>query len=609
MANPFNKIRLKSAAPNSQHFDLSSNHLTTTDFGQLCASYYREMYLGDKFKVRMDSTVFTAPMVVPPMGVCHLKSRAFFVPYRLVWKYFNEFYENKQVNEGNVLHNTYIPFFRQSDLVSAFIDFSSASQGRDNITLVTEVDDETRHCDIAYLDSEGGVAVEYNFTPAGRMVYKFLRSLGYSWNWTADTSVDIDFSVLPILCVFKAYLDYYVPSSFLISHPINGFLTEIYSDDGDDGTTSISVDTMLNCITQMLISYPDNYFTSAWIAPNQPNVSANLQHSQMPTIGQVDGTYAFVDSERTSVSDGVPSTVNAYMLRLVKAADSWFKRNNFAGAARVSDALLANFGIRPADSRLMRSEFLGYDDTIIKWQMITNTSSSDGAELGSFGARGYAEGNGTTFNFEAKEIGLFFILSSLQPDAIYYHGADKTTMQLNWLDFYQPSFEKLGVAPIKVAEIYSDANFSVLGNSQPLNVASMKLRGLEPSRVYGYAPNYASHKVPHDLITGDFNVPTLGQELSSWHFGREFNFGWTNAGEHEPFDNFTISPLNLRFMQNRSSQYNRIFNVTDNSANHFIMVFSFNVDAYRPMLSISDSIPVDGMGEEVTLQPDGTHLD
>lgn len=611
MANPFNKLRLKSAAPNSQHFDLSSNHLTTTDFGQLQPSYYRELYIGDKFKIRMDSTAFTAPLVVPPMGICHLKSRAFFVPYRLVWRYFNDFYSNKQVNRAGTLYTLHVPFFTQNDIVSAFLNFSHRIDGSLSLSLLSPVSGDVDVVRNADININGDNVTAYNFTPLGRMVYKFLRSLGYSWNWVLN---DIyyqsnDFSVLPILCVFRAYLDYYVPSAYIQEHPINNFLSTLINET-DDGTQPIDVDMMLYCITQMFISYPDDYYTSAWLTPNQPTDDAHLNESLFPRTNSI-GYIADLRNDETlaiPVNGSVAPGISAYALRLVKAADSWFKRNNFAGAARVSDALLANFGIRPADSQLDRAEFLGYDDTVIKWQMITNTSSSDGAELGAFGAKGYAEGNGTEFNFEAKEIGLFFILSSLQPDAVYYHGADKTTMQLNWLDFYQPSFEKLGVSPIKVAEVYSDANFSLNGNSQPRNVSSMENLGLEPNRVYGFAPNYASHKVPHDLITGDFNIPTLGSELSSWHFGREFNFNYGDVSP-EPHGNFTMNPMNLRYMNNYTSQYNRIFNVQDNSANHFIIVFSFNVDAYRPMLSISDSIPIEGDGETVEMQPDGTHFD
>ena len=218
MANPFNKLRLKSAAPNSSYFNLSCNHLTTCNFSQLRPTYYRELYLGDKFKVNMDVTAFTAPMVVPPMGVAHLKSRAFFVPYRLVWKYFNEFYSRKKINIGNTLYNPQLPYFTSTDLVENFLSFSSSSHGRDTITLVTpnNADDAADTSDIILQNSPGvyNTVLCYNFTAFGRQIYSIFKSLGYSWNWE-NYSNGVDLNALPILCFLRAYLDYYVPASFL----------------------------------------------------------------------------------------------------------------------------------------------------------------------------------------------------------------------------------------------------------------------------------------------------------------------------------------------------------------------------------------------------------
>lgn len=605
MANPFNKLRLKSAAPDSTYFNLSQNHLTTCNFSQLRPSYYREMYIGDKFKIKMDLTAFTAPLVVPPMGIAHLKSRALFVPYRQVWKYFNDFYDRKKVNKGNTLYSPLLPIFTNDTFVNDFINFRSSSHGRDLVILVDEVMEEDAYADIYY--QNGPILHKYNFTPFGRQIYAFLRSLGYSFTWTPE--VVTEFSALPILCVMKAYLDYYVPASFIQTHPINGFLNEIFDSVGDGISNLVDVTTMLDCITRMYISYPDNYFTSAWQSPTAPyggmSLDGNTSNMTGPFAFNVDGQTISNDGDKVALAtNGVTSQ---YALNVLRAFDSWFKRNNFAGAARVSDALLAKFGISPSDEALQRAIFVGYDDVPIKWQMITNVSASEGAELGSFGAKGYAEGSGKTFTYEAREIGFFVILSSLQADAIYYHGTDKQNMQITPFEFYQAEFEKVGMSPVKVAEIYNDCTFSPLQATGVRNYEDFVQKQLDPNRIYGYVPNYAHCKVPRDIISGDFVVPTLAQELSSWHFGREFMFNASNQGE--PYDNFVFSPLNVRFQPIIGSQFNRIFNVTDDSADHFILVYSFEVDAWRPMLSISDSLQIDGNGEEVEVQPDGTHLD
>ena len=290
MANPFNKLRLKSAAPDSTYFNLSQNHLTTCNFSQLRPSYYREMYIGDKFKIKMDLTAFTAPLVVPPMGIAHLKSRAIFVPYRQVWKHFNDFYDRKKVNKGNTLYDPALPMFLNNEFVNQFISFRSSSHGRDVVTLVTEVTAEDAYADIYY--DEAGVIHKYNFTPFGRQVFAFLRSLGYSFTWSSEVSTE--YSALPIFCVMKAYLDYYVPASFIQTHIINGFLNEYIDSVGSHGVNLIDVNTMLDCITRMYISYPDNYFTSAWQSPTAPYGGMSLDAN----TSNMTGPFAFNTEKR-----------------------------------------------------------------------------------------------------------------------------------------------------------------------------------------------------------------------------------------------------------------------------------------------------------------------
>lgn len=605
MDSSYQPFNIPVAASGINHFNLNCNHITTTDFTQLSPVYYRDLVLGDSISVKMDVSVFTAPLVVPPMGVCHVKSRAFFVPYRIIWRHYIDFCNQHQVSNGIGLVDANLPLLTSEEFISMFIepDFGLTEiiyYGSSSDVEQQQVVD-FRH----FYDDDRLSFIGYRFTSKGRRIYKILRSLGYSWNWDYNS---IKLNPLPLLCFFRAYLDFYIPSYNRSSSDINILLENVLS-----STSSILYGNVLfNCFDEIADNYKLNYFTAAWNSPNSPTFSQQFGTNFGTTFAPDDShglqSGVSADSYKTYLSNTEATYIqqlSQYGLNLLRAADSWLKRNNYSGAQRITDSLLARFGKRPANSKLDYAEFCGYDDTVIKWRQITNTSSSNGAELGSFGAQGFAVSDGKVFKYTAEEPGLFFILSSIVPDTIYYHGIDKMCLQTEPLEFFNPEFEKLGCSPIRTAEIYQDADYAPSDQSSPASPFDGGAEMIHPERIFGYSPNYANYKVPKDWITGDFNVNSLKQELSSWHFGREFNFrGRTDEQRLQ-----ALTPQTISQYSTTRSQFNRIFNVTDDSADHFIEVFSFEVDAYRPMLKISDSLDISGNGRDVELQPQGTRFD
>lgn len=599
MESPFDSFQIPVAASGNNNFNLNCNHITTTDFSQLSPVYYRDLVLGDSISVRMDLSIFTAPLVVPPLGICHAKSRAFFVPYRIIWRHFNDFRNQNQVSDGVGLVDAQLPRFTKNTLRTLFLNPSNK--------LTEEVTDDSTPDFRDFNDASDQTNFKkFRFTQKGRRFYKIFRSLGYAWNWDFN---DIPLNALPLLSVFRAYLDFYCPSYNRNLSDINELLEKILSSTLYD-ITAVELDL---CLNELVDNYDLNYFTAAWNQPNSPSNSQQFGSNfgaaygtqaspdrTLPVTGDANGVFL-----RKPESISYLQNISQYGLNLLRAADSWLKRNNYSGAQRITDSLLARFGRRPANSKLDYAEFCGYDDTIIKWRQITNTSSSDGAELGSFGAQGFAVGNSKEFKYTAEEDGFFFILSSIIPEPIYYHGIDKQNLQIDPLDFFNPEFERLGCSPIRAAEIYQDADYLTTDPSSPDSPFSVPGNWINPEKIFGYAPNYANYKVAKDWITGDFTINTLKQELSSWHFGREFNFN----GRNDETRLQELTPTSIAQYAPVRSQYNRIFNVTDDSADHFIQIFSFQVSASRPMLSISDSLDISGNGRDVEMTPQGTRFD
>ena len=90
MANHlFSHIPLR--RPKRNVFDLSHGVKLSLDMGQLVPIYVEDIIPGDKFRVRTEVMLRFAPMLAPIMHRVNVFSHFFFVPYRLLWKDWEDF--------------------------------------------------------------------------------------------------------------------------------------------------------------------------------------------------------------------------------------------------------------------------------------------------------------------------------------------------------------------------------------------------------------------------------------------------------------------------------------------------------------------------------------
>ena len=86
------KVNISTASRHKKSkFDLSSTHITTLDVGQLRPTYVTPLYAGEDISLSYGQFSRLSPLVVPTFGSFRLKSYAFFVPHRLVFKQYDAF--------------------------------------------------------------------------------------------------------------------------------------------------------------------------------------------------------------------------------------------------------------------------------------------------------------------------------------------------------------------------------------------------------------------------------------------------------------------------------------------------------------------------------------
>ena len=87
-------------APNRNAFNLSKQTHGTLRFGKLYPVYSRMVFSGDSFKITPSHFIRFASVISPILNKISITYSAFYVPFRLVWKFFPTFISGGYNNDG-----------------------------------------------------------------------------------------------------------------------------------------------------------------------------------------------------------------------------------------------------------------------------------------------------------------------------------------------------------------------------------------------------------------------------------------------------------------------------------------------------------------------------
>lgn len=663
MASYLNKTQVNTAITDSTKLDLGHTSITTQDFMQLNVANIMELVPGSKIDVNMESFARLNPLVVPTFGRASMRNRAFFVPFRTIFRAWNDFItESVHVasdgyssgNYNGTLVN-YVPMVSMESLCDTFLN-SVGQDSSDGTGFLYQVsaNQNLTNVDVSY--TSGGNTTYFCYTVKGRQAVKLLEQLGYKLDWQAPK--DTYLSALPLLALAKIFVDWYFPQQYSnrLEYDILLALCNKDVNAGPVVLTWLEVNTILSLC--MYVQYDSDLFVSAWDQPNSPNAGnyyGNYKLVNLDTIKQIrgsittPGTLTYV-SENGMVSNnsGAPATsseggqfganrvgyadapfiqpligvttsnggatpnsmmptpISEYLLHSLHALTDYMKRHQLAGS-RAFDRYLARFGKALPAEKMNRSLYLGasmQDIQIGDVMSTADTLPSGDISSPSGAALGSFAGKGLSygqghFSFYTDEFGYFIILSSIVPATGYFQGIDPLVFRKNRLQFWTPEFESLGVEPLTAASLYI-----------PQLTGQMN-SGDAYSQVFGFVPRYASYKAPTcmDRLTGNFRIPSLNNGAfinsgNAWHLMRTFKPGDFSAD----YANVVHSPS---FINGGAdfSQYKRLFYEDDaDSPDNFTVIHNFEIAEYAPMKPLYDTYEFEDKGKKVTLETNGVKL-
>lgn len=532
-------------------FDLSHRNLFTAKVGELLPCAVFEMNPGDT--ISLDSSYFTRTAPLDTAAFTRLRENVqfFFVPYSLLWKYFNSQVMNmtqtaaggdvSRVASGivdNAVVSTQMPF----------IDYRSIKVYLNSI-LKTYTDKKAGYEDITLNNGELRSAASA----------KLLQLLGYGnfpeqnmkeYQPLSQTVVNnsLNLSVFRLLAYQKICNDHYTYRQW---QPYDASLCNIdYLVPSRTGSlnlgpslTALTSDTSklkkLNLFDLRFSNLPLDYFNGVLPTAQfgkESVVNLNLGTGTFTATGKTKGAsfdninslYVNMDGSDplngdVNVQNNVPKVTgsrtrietfhthdfagnlsadselsgNLSILALRQAtALQKYKEIQLANDADFVSQIEAHFGIKPkhdADTSI----FIGGSSSMIDINPQVNQNLADWSQTNAY--KGAPTGSGSAkMKFTADTYGVVMGIYRCTPVLDYAHvGVDRTLLKTDASDFVIPELDSIGMQQNIQGEVIMPTYYRDEGSFSDFTDTDVRLS-------YGYAPRYAELKTSFDRYNGAF---------------------------------------------------------------------------------------------------------
>lgn len=246
------------------------------------------------------------------------------------------------------------------------------------------------------------------------------------------------------------------------------------------------------------------------------------------------------------LSAATAATIN--QLRTAFAIQKYFENAALHGT-RYIEYIKGVFGVTSSDARFQRAEYLGGKRIPINIDQIIQTSSTD-----STSPQGNTSGFSCTidrhsaFTKSFEEHGTLMCLGVIRVSHSYQQGIDRMWSRKKWLHWFNPFFSHLGEQPILNKELLAQGT-------------------AVDEEAFGYQEAWAEYRYKQNKVTGYMRSNATGS-LDVWHFADYYQ---------------SLPTLSPGWMEEPKENVDRTIAVTSQLMHQFIGDFYYKCKYSRPM--------------------------
>lgn len=339
---------------------------------------------------------------------------------------------------------------------------------------------------------------------------------------------------------------------------------------------------------------PSDYFSMATLSPQYGNSDLNTNISSFTGVSDVQSVI-----NDTSFGDVSVSSADYPIIQKLASKLLTFVNKNTVVGRSIREYIKVHYGIfedaSPDSSGITR---IGVSDVNVQISDVMSTAPNQDGYLGEYGGKGLGYNESESFDYYAKEFGVWLTLSVIVPRSGYYQGTLRENTYKDRFEWFTPEFDALGYQTLERGELKDDYSVICPDFNPSINYDS--------KAAFGFVPRYSELKVGRNIVNGDLSIGGM-PSMRAYFFDRRIpdyrTIGYIEvpkdieltAPAYVPsvvFDNFRRIDTTDHF-----GEYNRIFNVTSNIFDHFIIHCVFDVATLAPWKSLKDSFDTFQEGE------------
>ena len=519
-------------------FKRPSTHKTSFNASDLIPIYVDSDILpGDSVKMRMAEIVRMQTPIFPVMDNAYMDIYFFFVPHRIVWEHWKEFWGENNLTAWE----QQVPYEIPQIEAPASTGWTEGTIA-DYMGIPTGVDD-----------------ISVNHLP--------FRAYVKVWNdWFRDENLkDPAYIQSDETTLTGANSGSYVTAAQLGAAPLkvakyHDYFTSALPAPQKGPSVNLPLGQAAPVIGVDPTNKPTNYTLESNLLSKNLEIYRDSQ-GNVGVIGDATGTPGFTPASNkviglaADLSNALGATIN--QLRQAFAVQAFYEAQS-RGGSRYIEFIKNIFGVTSPDGRLQRSEYLGGTRVQINMDQVLQTSSTDAispqGNTAAFSCTVNSEEDLFTHSF--TEHGTLIGVACIRTDHTYQQGINRMWSRKKWTDYYVPQLANLGEVPILNKELYAQGDSVVDTDGNIVD-----------DQVFGYQEAWADYRYMPSRVSGEMRS-SYAQSLDAWHYADDYN---------------ALPTLSSSWIDETEDNIDRTISVQHSTANQFFGDFYFDPIYVRPM--------------------------